>query len=90
MISQKIAISLVAVVLFVGSMTAHAADYGAGVKAYNRRTTPLSYLWNIPPPYRWGWAVSRNLLVQAGNKPCLAPLATLPHNLIVTFSGINE
>jgi TPR repeat protein len=34
MTSQKIAIGLVAVALFVGSMTAHAADFGAGVKAY--------------------------------------------------------
>ncbi len=36
MTSQKIAIGLVAVALFVGSMTAHAAEFGAGVKAYNR------------------------------------------------------
>ena len=36
MTSQKIAIGFVAVALFVGSMTAHAADFGAGVKAYNR------------------------------------------------------
>ncbi len=36
MTSQKIAIGLVAVALFVGSMTAHAADFGAGVKAYDR------------------------------------------------------
>ncbi len=34
MTSQTIAIGLVAVALFVGSMTAHAADFGAGVKAY--------------------------------------------------------
>ncbi len=33
---QKITIGFVAVALFVGSMTTHAADYGAGVKAYNR------------------------------------------------------
>jgi len=33
---QNIAIGLVAVALFVGSMTAHAAEFGAGVKAYNR------------------------------------------------------
>ncbi len=33
---QKITIGLIAVALFVGSMTAHAADFGAGVKAYNR------------------------------------------------------
>jgi len=32
---QKIAIGLAAVALFVGSMTAHAADFSAGVKAYN-------------------------------------------------------
>ncbi len=36
MTSQKIAIGLVAVALFVGSMTAHAADFDAGVKAYDR------------------------------------------------------
>ncbi len=36
MTSQKIAIGLVAVALFVGSMTAHAAEFSAGVKAYNR------------------------------------------------------
>ena len=33
---QKIAIGLVAVALFVGSMTAHAADFDAGVKATER------------------------------------------------------
>ncbi len=33
---KKIAIGLVAVALFFGSMTAHAAEFGAGVKAYNR------------------------------------------------------
>ena len=37
MTSQKIAISLVAVALFVGSMTAHAADFDVGKKAYLRR-----------------------------------------------------
>ncbi len=36
MTSQKIAIGLVAVALFVGSMTAHAADFDAGHKAYDR------------------------------------------------------
>ncbi len=36
MTSQKIAIGLVAVAVFVGSMTAHAADFDAGVEAYNR------------------------------------------------------
>ncbi len=36
MTRQKIAIGLVAVALFVGSMTAHAADYSVGVKAYDR------------------------------------------------------
>ncbi len=36
MTSQKIAIGLVAVALFVGSMTAHAADYSAGYEAYQR------------------------------------------------------
>jgi TPR repeat protein len=36
MTSQKIAIGLVAVALFVGSMTAHAADFSAGYKAYQR------------------------------------------------------
>ncbi len=36
MTSQKIAIGLVAVALFVGSMTAHGADFGVGVKAYDR------------------------------------------------------
>ncbi len=36
MTSQKIAISLVVVALFVGSMTAHAADFHAGFKAYQR------------------------------------------------------
>jgi hypothetical protein len=36
MTSQKIAIGLVAVALFVGSMTAHAAEFDAGVKAYRR------------------------------------------------------
>ncbi len=34
--SQTIAIGLVAVALFVGSMTAHAADFSAGYKAYLR------------------------------------------------------
>jgi len=33
---QKITIGLVAVALFVGSMTAHAAEFDAGAKAYNR------------------------------------------------------
>jgi TPR repeat protein len=37
MTSQKFAIGLVAVALFVGSMTAHAADFSAGYKAYQRR-----------------------------------------------------
>ncbi len=37
MTSQKIAIGLVAVALFVGSMTAHAADFDVGKKAYLRR-----------------------------------------------------
>ncbi len=36
MTSQKIAIGLVAVALFVGSMTAHAADFSEGYKAYQR------------------------------------------------------
>ena len=36
MTSQKIAIGLVAVALFVGSMTAHAADYSVGFEAYQR------------------------------------------------------
>jgi len=36
MTSQKIIIGLVAVALFVGSMTAHAADLSAGYKAYRR------------------------------------------------------
>ena len=36
MTSQKIAICLVAFALFVGSMTAHATDFGAGVKAHER------------------------------------------------------
>jgi len=36
MTSQKIAFGLVAVALFVGSMTAHAADFSEGVKAYER------------------------------------------------------
>ncbi len=36
MTSQKITIGLVAVALFVGSMTAHAADFSAGYKAYQR------------------------------------------------------
>ena len=36
MTSQKIAIGLVAVVLFLGSVTAHAAEFDAGVKAYER------------------------------------------------------
>ena len=34
MTTQKIAIGLVAVAIFVGSMTAHAADLSAGYKAY--------------------------------------------------------
>ena len=34
MTSQKIAIGLVVVALFVGSMTAHAVDFSAGVNAY--------------------------------------------------------
>ena len=36
MTSQKIAIGLVAVALFVGSVTAHAADFSVGVNAYQR------------------------------------------------------
>ncbi len=36
MTSQKVAIGLVAVALFVGSMTAHAADISAGYNAYRR------------------------------------------------------
>ncbi len=42
MTSQKKTIGLVAVALFVGSMTAHAPELGAGYKAYQRRdyTTP--------------------------------------------------
>ncbi len=36
MTSQKITIGLVAVALFVGSMMAHAADFGMGYKAYQR------------------------------------------------------
>ncbi len=36
MTSQKIAVGLVAVALFVGSMTTHAAEYSAGFKAYER------------------------------------------------------
>ncbi len=34
MTSQKIAIGFVAFALFVGSVAAHAADFGAGVNAY--------------------------------------------------------
>jgi len=34
MTSQKFAIVLIAVALFVGSMTVHADDFNAGVKAY--------------------------------------------------------
>ena len=36
MTSKNIAIGLVAVALFVGSMTAHAADFDAGIKSYER------------------------------------------------------
>jgi len=36
MTTQKIAIGIVAVALFVGSMTAHAADISAGYEAYQR------------------------------------------------------
>jgi len=36
MTRQGIAIGLVAVALFVGSMTAHAADYSVAYKAYQR------------------------------------------------------
>jgi len=36
MTSQKIAIGLVAVALFAGVMTAHAADFSAGIEAYAR------------------------------------------------------
>ncbi len=36
MTTQKIAIALVAVALFVGSMTAYAAEFDVGVKAYQR------------------------------------------------------
>ncbi len=36
MTSQKITIALIAVALFAGSMTAHAADFSAGYKAYQR------------------------------------------------------
>jgi len=39
---QKIAIGLVAVALFLGSVTAHAADLGAGVKAYKRGDYPTA------------------------------------------------
>ena len=46
MTSQKIAIGLVAIALFVGSMTAHADDFSAGVRAYDRGdyTTALRIL----------------------------------------------
>jgi len=36
MTSQKIAFGFVAVALFVGSMTAHGADFSVGVEAYQR------------------------------------------------------
>ncbi len=36
MTSQKIAIGLAVIALFVGGMSAHAADYDAGFKAYQR------------------------------------------------------
>ena len=36
MTNQKSAIGLVAVVLFAGVVTAHAADFASGVEAYNR------------------------------------------------------
>ena len=36
MTSQKIAIGLVAAALFAGVVTAHAADFDAGVNAYQR------------------------------------------------------
>jgi len=36
MTSQQIAIGLVVIALFVGSMTAHAADFSEGVQAYQR------------------------------------------------------
>ncbi len=36
MTSQQIAIGLVVIASFVGSMTAHAADFSAGVNAYRR------------------------------------------------------
>ncbi len=36
MTSQKIAIGLVAIALFVGGVTAHADDFDVGVKAYER------------------------------------------------------
>ncbi len=36
MTSRKIAIGLVAVALFVGSMTAHAVDFSVGYEAYQR------------------------------------------------------
>jgi len=36
MTTQKIAIGLIAIALFVGSLTAHAADYSVGYEAYQR------------------------------------------------------
>jgi len=36
MTSQKISIGLIAIALFVGSITAYAADFSEGIKAYNR------------------------------------------------------
>lgn len=36
MASQKITIGLVAIALFAGVVTVHAADFSAGVKAYDR------------------------------------------------------
>jgi len=36
MTSRKSAIGLVAVVLFAGVVTAHAADFASGMEAYNR------------------------------------------------------
>ncbi len=73
MTSQKIAIGL-AVALFVGSMTAHAADFGAGVKAYDRGdyATAIRIFrqladqgnanaqTNLGVMYRQGWSVTQD------------------------------
>ncbi len=79
MTSQKIAIGLVAIALFFGSMTVHAADFDAGVKAYDRGdyATALRIMrelanqgdtkaqYNLGVMYRMGQGVEQDYAVAA-------------------------